>query len=75
MKLSADQERVTLQIKSHHMQIIGVAGCGKTTTNLFICQKNSDKNILLLTYNSILKNEYNECKRFKKVTQNDYGLY
>jgi hypothetical protein len=68
MKLSADQERVTLQIKSYHMQIIAVAGCGKTTTNLFICQKNSDKNILLLTYNASLKMETKQKMEKMNIT-------
>lgn len=57
MRLSKEQEMVTTTIKTHHIQIIAVAGCGKTTTNLFVCQRNADKNILLLTYNASLKLE------------------
>ena len=58
IKPSIEQESFINAIKHNH-NIIGdcVAGSGKTTTCFFIAKNFPSKNILLLTYNSHLKNE------------------
>lgn len=59
MKLSLEQQSIIREIRDHHVQVTAVAGCGKTTTNLFLAQHNKDLNILLLTYNASLRIETN----------------
>ena len=56
--LSQEQQTILdLVEKGHHIQIDAVAGSGKTTTSLWIAQKNPATSILLLTYNARLKLE------------------
>jgi hypothetical protein len=43
--------------KNRNVIIDSVAGCGKTTTNMYICKQFESCNILLLTYNARLKLE------------------
>jgi hypothetical protein len=57
IKITPEQKKITKDISNGHVQVIAVAGCGKTTTNLFIALENMNKNILLLTYNTSLKME------------------
>jgi len=65
--MSKEQERVIDALRHQHNVVIdSVAGSGKTTCNLHIAKHFSDKNILLLTYNSKLKLETRE-----KVAQLD----
>lgn len=49
---------------SHNVHVQAVAGCGKTTTNLYIANHNPHEKILLLTYNSSLRIDTN--KKIKK---------
>jgi hypothetical protein len=66
-QMSKEQERVIDALRHQHNVVIdSVAGSGKTTCNLHIAKHFSDKNILLLTYNSKLKLETRE-----KVAQLD----
>jgi nucleoside-triphosphatase THEP1 len=59
--LSSEQYNVITKIKEgFNVKVSGVAGCGKTTTILGVCQSNQDKNILVLTYNARLKIETRE---------------
>jgi hypothetical protein len=75
MRLSQEQEKVTKQIKHSHVQIIAVAGCGKTTTNLYICRENSKKKILLLTYNTSLKLETKQKMEKMEITNTIVHTY
>jgi hypothetical protein len=60
-QMSKEQERVIDALRHQHNVVIdSVAGSGKTTCNLHIATHFSDKNILLLTYNSKLKLETRE---------------
>jgi hypothetical protein len=59
MRLSTEQQSIINDIRTNHVQVTAVAGCGKTTTNLFLAQQNKDLNILLLTYNASLRIETN----------------
>lgn len=45
---------------SSHVHVQAVAGCGKTTTNLYVAALNPNDHILLLTYNSSLKIDTNK---------------
>jgi hypothetical protein len=55
--ISHEQEQAILSLRTHNVLIDSVAGCGKTTTNLYIAKRNPTCRILLLTYNSKLKLE------------------
>lgn len=57
---SVEQINIIENLKDFNLKIDSVAGSGKTTTNLFIAKKYTDKNILLLTYNKKLKFETRE---------------
>jgi hypothetical protein len=58
------------KLKKNNVVIDSVAGCGKTTTNLYIAKQNPKKKILLLTYNSKLKLETRE----KTVQHNVHNI-
>jgi len=58
LPLSQEQQHILDLVKQgHHVQIDAVAGSGKTTTSLWIAQKNPHVRLLLLTYNARLKLE------------------
>ena len=54
---SKQQLHVVKCLETHNVIIDSVAGCGKTTTNLYIASKFPDAKILLLTYNRKLRLE------------------
>lgn len=54
---SLEQKKVIKSLKYNNVVVDSIAGAGKTTTVIHICKKFSSKLILLLTYNSKLKQE------------------
>ena len=59
--ISEEQQNIVSLVSSgYNVQVDAVAGSGKTTTSLYLAKKNSDKQILLLTYNAKLKLETRE---------------
>lgn len=55
-KLSDEQQNIINYIKNGYNVIVdAVAGCGKTTTSLSLCNELKNMKILMLTYNSGLK--------------------
>ena len=59
--ISEEQQNIVKLVSSgYNVQVDAVAGSGKTTTSLYLAKKNSDKQILLLTYNAKLKLETRE---------------
>jgi adenylate kinase len=63
---SEEQEKVINLITENNSVVVNsVAGAGKTTTLLFIAEKNPNKNILQITYNKQLKLEVrNKIKKY-----------
>ncbi len=57
---SIEQLKIIELAKDRHVVVDSVAGSGKTTTNLHLAQAFRNSNILLLTYNSRLKQETRE---------------
>lgn len=59
--MSDEQKHIVETVKDNYNVIIdSIAGSGKTTTCLHICEQNPQKSILVLTYNSKLKIETRE---------------
>jgi hypothetical protein len=58
-----------------NINIDAVAGSGKTTTSLYIAKYNSDKRILLLTYNAKLKLETKEKAKFLNLSNIEIHSY
>ncbi len=56
-KISDEQRYAIEQLNTNNIIVDSVAGCGKTTTNLYIALTFPNQNILLLTYNRRLKEE------------------
>jgi hypothetical protein len=54
---SNEQLSIISELKDNNVIVDAIAGSGKTTTILHIAKENSDKSILLLTYNSRLRLE------------------
>jgi len=54
---SLEQLNIVNLLSKNNITVEACAGSGKTSTVLFIADKYSDKDILVLTYNSQLKNE------------------
>ena len=58
MNISIEQQEIIDELKkNNNVAINSVAGSGKTTCQLFIAKEFSDKNILSLTYNTMLRAE------------------
>jgi hypothetical protein len=70
---SKEQNNIIEQLNDYNVIVDSVAGCGKTTTNLFIAKHYNKLNILLLTYNSKLKVETKE--RVKLHNIDNLGVY
>ena len=60
IKFSDDQEKIIKSLKNYSVIVNSVAGSGKTTTALGIAKYYFNNKILLLTYNSRLKDETRE---------------
>lgn len=60
MNLSIEQQNIIDAIDTHNVCVNSVAGCGKTTTSLYMASKYKSLNFLLLTYNSRLRLETKE---------------
>ncbi len=73
---SAQQINIIEQIKNHNLCIDCCAGSGKTTTCIFIAKIYSNKNILLLTYNSLLKLDVREkVKNITNITVHSFHSF
>lgn len=60
-RISAEQQKILdLVAKDYNVVVDSVAGSGKTTTVKFLAEANPDQNILVLTYNAMLKTETRE---------------
>lgn len=60
MQATPEQQAIVREIADKNVRVVAVAGCGKTTTNLFLAQGHPQKKILLLTYNANLRLETTE---------------
>lgn len=73
---SKEQLYICHALQTHNCVIDSVAGSGKTTTAISIAATFSTANILLLTYNTRLKNETQKrFQDYKNVTVNNYHSY
>ena len=72
---SLEQQNIIDLLNDYNVIVDSVAGCGKTTTNLFIAKHYSDLNILLLTYNSKLKIETKERVQLYNINNLDVFSY
>lgn len=73
---SKEQKAIVNNITNNKSVIVdAVAGSGKTTTVLFIAQKNKEKNILQITYNKQLKLEVRNKVQAKKLTNLEIHTY
>lgn len=64
---SLEQQNIINLLDNNNVIVDSVAGCGKTTTNLFIAKHYNKLNILLLTYNSKLKIETKERVKLHNI--------
>lgn len=74
-KLSCNQKKVIKNIKDYNILVNSVAGSGKTTTSLHIGHKYNNKNILLLTYSSRLKDETRKKAKLHKINNMEVHSY
>jgi len=72
---SVEQQNIINLLNDYNVIVDSVAGCGKTTTNLFIAKHYSNLNILLLTYNSKLKIETKERVQSHNINNLDVFSY
>jgi hypothetical protein len=72
---SLEQQNIINLLNDYNVIVDSVAGCGKTTTNLFIAKQYSNLNILLLTYNSKLKIEKKERVKLHNINNLDVFSY
>jgi hypothetical protein len=72
---SVEQQNIINLLNDYNVIVDSVAGCGKTTTNLFIAKQYSNLNILLLTYNSKLKIETKERVKLHNINNLDVFSY
>jgi hypothetical protein len=72
---SFEQQKIINLLDNNNVIVDSVAGCGKTTTNLFIAKHYSNLNILLLTYNSKLKIETKERVKLHNINNLDVFTY
>jgi hypothetical protein len=74
--ISDEQQVIINYVKTGvNVNIDAVAGSGKTTTSLYIAKNNSDKNILLLTYNAKLKLETKEKAKLLNLSNIEIHSY
>lgn len=73
---SFEQNNIIEELKCNKNIIVdSVAGCGKTTTNMYIAQSMPQLNILLLTYNKRLKMETREKVKQLGITNLETHTY
>ncbi len=70
-KPSKEQCKIIDNIEHYNISVQGLAGSGKTTTTFFVAQKYPNKNILILTYNQIIKQEMTEKANYLKIKNMD----
>ena len=74
--ISDEQQLIINYVKTGvNVNIDAVAGSGKTTTSLYIAKYNSDKSILLLTYNAKLKLETKEKAKLLNLSNIEIHSY
>jgi superfamily I DNA/RNA helicase len=73
--ISSYQENAIIELKTNNIIIDSVAGCGKTTTNMYIGKIFNTSNILLLTYNSKLKLETREKVKIYGISNIEIHSY
>jgi len=73
--ISSYQKNAISELKTNNIIIDSVAGCGKTTTNMFIGKIFNTSNILLLTYNSKLKLETREKVKMYGISNIEIHSY
>ena len=74
--ISDEQQIIINYVKTGvNVNIDAVAGSGKTTTSLYISKYNSDKSILLLTYNAKLKLETKEKAKLLNLSNIEIHSY
>jgi hypothetical protein len=72
---SLEQQNIIILLNDYNVIVDSVAGCGKTTTNLFIAKHYNKLKILLLTYNSKLKIETQERVKLHNIKNLDVFSY
>lgn len=73
--LSSEQLAVVLTSRTHNVIVNSVAGCGKTTMALGICQENPKSNVLIVTYNSKLRLETRARSEKYKISNAEIHTY
>lgn len=71
--ISKEQYEIVQYLQRNNVHVQAVAGCGKTTTNLFIANHNRNDKILLLTYNSSLR--IDTKKKIKKYNVSNMEVH
>lgn len=74
-KLSGDQKKIINNLDKYNVAVNAVAGCGKTTTILYVAREYPDLNILLLTYNTRLKMETKQKRDDMEITNLEVHSY
>lgn len=72
-KPSNEQKNIIELLKNNNVIVESTAGSGKTTTSIHIAKEFHDKEILLLTYNSKLKDETRD--KIKKLNLNNIEIH
>lgn len=75
MTLTETEEQKDIINCNKNMIINSNPGAGKTTTSLMFCDKNKDKKIIILTYNSMLKIEVREKIKNKQLNNCEVHSY
>lgn len=57
---SIEQKQILEDLKTQNVIVTAVAGAGKTTLAMHVCQKFESKNVLIITYNRALKESSQE---------------
>ena len=73
--ISEEQLNIISCLENNNVVVDSVAGSGKTTTNLYIAKTYCDQKILLLTYNSRLKEETREKVRDNEIDNIEVHSY
>lgn len=75
LNLSHEQSAVVDVVETHNVLVDSVAGSGKTTTAIGICDRYLDKNVLIVTYNSKLRKETRARAAANNVTNVEVHTY
>jgi hypothetical protein len=73
---SVEQSDIVTLLNDYNLTVDSTAGAGKTTTSLFIAQKNLSKEILILTYNAQLKSETRKrAEKYPNISVHSYHSF